>query len=52
MAIFYFLVIIFDGKGGKKTGIKSMTKVNIIVVQGENQKDPNSDFKNGDFLGK
>lgn len=52
MAIFYFLVIIFDGKGGKKTVIKSMTKVNIIVVHREDQKNPNSEFKNDAFLGK
>lgn len=52
MAIFYFLVIIFDGKGEKKTGIKGMTKVNIIVMHTEDQRNPNSEFKNDDFLGK
>lgn len=45
MAFFYFLVIILDGKRGKKTGIKSMIKVNIIVMHREDQKNPNLEFK-------
>lgn len=44
MAIFDFLVIIFDGKGGEKMRIKSMTKVNIIVMHTEDQKNPSVEF--------